>query len=111
MFGTLSGFYEAPGIVEFCLKGDVFAFFLVLGAEDGEFGGFEGAGGIMSVLIVNSVDVRHYLSASAASGTRVMLAVVRHALLARSMLEMLLYSHGRCSLTILTDVEGCLWYV
>ena len=32
--------YRYPGIVEFCLEGDVFAFFVVLGAEDLELGGF-----------------------------------------------------------------------
>ena len=31
---------EYPGIVELGLEGDVFAFFLVLGAEDLEFGWF-----------------------------------------------------------------------
>jgi hypothetical protein len=34
-----------PGIVEFGLEGDVFAFFFVLGAEDLEFGGFKGSVG------------------------------------------------------------------
>jgi hypothetical protein len=31
-----------PGVIEFGLDPDVFAFFLVLRAEDLEFGGFEG---------------------------------------------------------------------
>ena len=35
------GFVVAyPGIVEFGLEGDVFAFFFELGAEDLQFGGF-----------------------------------------------------------------------
>ena len=36
--GGKGGFY--PGIVEFGLEGDVFAFFFELGAEDLQFGGF-----------------------------------------------------------------------
>jgi hypothetical protein len=32
--------FKYPSIVELCLERDVFAFFLVLGAEDLEFGGF-----------------------------------------------------------------------
>ena len=44
MFGAGGGFDEAPGVVEFGLEAGVFAFFVVLAAEDGEFGGFEGAG-------------------------------------------------------------------
>jgi hypothetical protein len=39
---ALVGFDQAPGIVEFGLQGWVGVFFLVLGAQDGELGGFEG---------------------------------------------------------------------
>jgi len=40
-----------PGVVEFRLYANVFAFFFVLGAEDLQFGGFEGARG--SVVLVS----------------------------------------------------------
>ena len=40
---------ETPGIVELGLEGYVFAFFLILCAEDLEFGGFERAVAAMSV--------------------------------------------------------------
>ena len=43
LLAAAEGFDEAPGVVEFGLERDVFAFFFVLGAEDLEFGGFEGA--------------------------------------------------------------------
>ena len=43
LVGAAKGFDEAPGVVEFGLQGDVFAFFFVLRAEDLELGGFEGA--------------------------------------------------------------------
>ena len=39
---ALVGFDQAPGVVEFGLQRGVGVFFLVLGAQDGELGGFEG---------------------------------------------------------------------
>jgi hypothetical protein len=54
---ALVGFDQAPGIVEFGLQGGVWVFFLVLGAQDLEFGGFEGGfcvGGVWE-----AEDVRH----------------------------------------------------
>ena len=39
---ALVGFDQAPGVVELGLQGGVGVFFFVLGAQDGELGGFEG---------------------------------------------------------------------
>lgn len=41
MDGQIDGTY--PGVVEFSLEGDVFAFFFVLGAQDLQFSGLERA--------------------------------------------------------------------
>lgn len=45
VYGWLGGEEEVyPGVVKFGLQGDVFAFFLVLGAQDLQLGGLERAG-------------------------------------------------------------------
>jgi len=68
-----SGFYQAPGVVEFCLYSDEAALGFVLLAQDGEFRVFEWAakgGRLVRWRGRGRVGRKRHLSASTASAVR-----------------------------------------